>query len=40
MSRVDKCINNGPMERFFGNIKSEKYYLNNYKALEELKNDI
>ena len=31
MSRVDKCINNGPMERFFGNIKSEKYYLNNYK---------
>ena len=40
MSRVGKCIDNGPMEGFFGNIKSEKYYLNNYETLEELKNDI
>lgn len=26
MSRVGKCIDNGPMEGFFGNIKCEKYY--------------
>lgn len=40
MSRVGKCIDNGPMEGFFGTIKVEKYYLNRYNTLEELKNDI
>lgn len=40
MSRVGKCIDNGPMEGFFGTIKVEKYYLNRYDTLEELKNDI
>ena len=33
MSRVGKCIDNGPMEGFFGNIKIEKYYLNGYNTL-------
>lgn len=40
MSRVGKCIDNGPMEGFFGNIKVEKYYLKKYETLCELKNDI
>lgn len=40
MSRVGKCIDNGPMEGFFGNIKSEKYYLKKYSTLEELEKDI
>lgn len=40
MSRVGKCIDNGPMEGFFGNIKCEKYYLKKYIKLEELENDI
>lgn len=40
MSRVGKCIDNGPMEGFFGIIKCEKYYLNSYKTFEELKDDI
>ena len=40
MSRVGKCIDNGPMEGFFGNIKTEKYYLKKYKNLEELEKDI
>lgn len=40
MSRVGKCIDNGPMEGFFGNIKCEKYYLKKYKDLWELENDI
>lgn len=28
------------MEVFFGNIKVEKYYLNKYKTLDNLKHDI
>ena len=40
MSRAGKCIDNGPMERFFGIIKVEKYYLNKYTTLGDLKNDI
>ena len=26
MSRVAKCINNGPMEGFWGILKRERYY--------------
>lgn len=36
MSRVGKCIDNGPMEGFWGILKCEKYYLNRYDTLEEL----
>ena len=35
MSRVGKCIDNGPMEGFWGNLKTEKYYLKKYEKLEE-----
>jgi putative transposase len=40
MSRVGRCIDNGPMEAFWGTLKSEKYYLNKYHTFEELKQDI
>ena len=40
MSRGTKCIDNRPMEGFFGTIKVEKYYLNKYATLDDLKNDI
>lgn len=36
MSRVGRCIDNGPMESFWGTLKCEKYYLNRYETLEEL----
>ena len=37
MSRVGKCIDNGPMEGFFGTIKSEMFYQKKFQSLEELK---
>lgn len=36
MSRVGKCIDNGPMESFWGTLKCEKYYLHTYETFEEL----
>ncbi|MCM3489465.1 IS3 family transposase, partial [Alkalihalophilus marmarensis] len=36
MSRVGRCIDNGPMESFFGTLKCEKYYLNKYETFDEL----
>lgn len=40
MSRVGKCIDNGPMESFFGHFKCESYDLKNYSTYEELGKDI
>lgn len=40
MSRVGRCIDNGPMESFWGTLKCEKYYLHKYQTFEQLKNDI
>lgn len=40
MSRVGKCIDNGPMENFWGIIKVEMYRLNTYDTFEELEADI
>lgn len=40
MSRVGKCIDNGPMEGFWGTLKCEKYYLHKYHTFEDLKNAI
>lgn len=40
MSRVGRCIDNGPMESFWGTLKCEKYYLHTYQNFEELKKDI
>ncbi|MDG5473080.1 IS3 family transposase [Jeotgalibacillus sp. ET6] len=36
MSRVGRCIDNAPIESFFGTLKCEKYYLHTYKTFEEL----
>lgn len=40
MSRVGKCIDNAPMESFFGHFKCESYDLKQYKTFEELTKDI
>lgn len=40
MSRVGKCIDNGPMEAFWGMVKCEKYYLNQYNSFDDLMNAI
>ncbi|QPR70335.1 transposase family protein [Lysinibacillus macroides] len=37
MSRVGRCIDNGPIEAFWGILKCEKYYLHKYDSYEELK---
>lgn len=40
MSRVGKCIDNGPMEGFFGTLKVEMFYGKKFKSLDELKERI
>ena len=40
MSRVGRCIDNGPIEAFWGTLKVEKYYLHKFETYEELKNAI
>lgn len=36
MSRVAKCIDNGPIEGFWGPMRREMYYGKKYKTKEEL----
>ncbi|WP_410531044.1 IS3 family transposase [Streptococcus sp. VEG1o] len=40
MSRVGKCIDNAPIESFFGHFKTEAYHLKKYKTYDELVTDI
>lgn len=40
MYRVGRCIDNGPMEGFFGTLKVEMFYGEKFKAPEELKEKI
>ncbi len=40
MSRVGKCIDNSPIESFFGHFKRESYDLKQYTSYEELVSDI
>ncbi|AHD05531.1 transposase-like protein [Paenibacillus larvae subsp. larvae DSM 25430] len=40
MSQVGRCIDNGPMESFWGALKCEKYYLHTYHTFEDLERDI
>ncbi|WP_143139290.1 IS3 family transposase [Alkalibacterium sp. 20] len=40
MSCVGKCIDNGPMENFWGIIKEEMYRLTTYDTFEALETDI
>ena len=36
MSRVAKCIDNGPMEGFWGILKRERYYGKRFTSRQEL----
>ncbi|WP_148265090.1 IS3 family transposase [Clostridium sp. BNL1100] len=36
MSRISRCIDNGPMEAFWGMLKSEMYYLKKFNTYDEL----
>ena len=40
MSRVGRCIDNGPIEGFWGIIKSEMYHHHKYESLQDLKQAI
>lgn len=40
MSRVSRCIDNGPMEGFWGTLKAEMYYLRKFNTYEELEQAI
>src|SRR5690606_28064522 len=40
MSRVGKCIDNGPMESFWETLKCEKYDLHKYETFEDLRKAI
>ena len=40
MSRRGNCLDKAVIESFFGTLKSECYYLNEYKNVEDLKRDI
>lgn len=40
MSRVSRCIDNGPMEGFWGILKSEMYYLEKFHTFEDLDQSI
>ncbi len=40
MSRVSRCIDNGPMESFWGMLKSEMYYLRKFNSYNELETAI
>lgn len=40
MSRVSRCIDNGPMEGFWSTLKSEMYYLKKFNTYEELRQAI
>lgn len=40
MSRVARCIDNGPMEAFWGMLKSEMYYLRKFDTYEDLEKAI
>jgi len=40
MSRVGCCIDNGPMEAFWGTLKAEMYYLHSFLDYDSLKTAI
>lgn len=40
MSRVSRCIDNGPMEAFWGMMKSEMYYIRQFNTYSELETAI
>ena len=39
MSRKGTCLDNSPMENFFGILKQEIYYEKTFKSFKKLKNN-
>ncbi|MFR7760674.1 MAG: IS3 family transposase, partial [Peptoniphilus grossensis] len=40
MSRKGNCLDNSPMENFFGILKQEMYYGEDFKSYDNLRNEI
>jgi transposase InsO family protein len=40
MSRVSRCLDNQPIERFWGTFKSESYYLKSHTTYEDVVKDV
>lgn len=40
MSRKGNCLDNAVIENFFGTLKSELFYINKFKTIEELKSEV
>lgn len=40
MSRVNRCLDNQPIEQFWGTLKAERYYLKKHNTYEELFEDV
>ena len=40
MSRVGRCIDNGPMEGFWGTLKSEMFYLRKFHTYDQLRQSV
>ena len=40
MSRKGNCLDNAIIENFFGTLKSELFYIQKFKSVEELKHEI
>jgi transposase InsO family protein len=40
ISRISRCIDNGPMEAFWGMLKSEMYYLRKFNSYNELETTV
>lgn len=40
MSRVSRCLDNQPIERFWGTLKAESFYLTKYDAYDDLLKDV
>jgi transposase InsO family protein len=36
MARVGKCIDNGPMEGFYGHLKNDKFHGKKFNTMDEL----
>ena len=40
MSRIGRCIDNGPMEGFWGTLKAEMFHLNRFNDYDSLQNAV
>lgn len=40
MSRLSRCLDNQPIERFWGTFKAESFYLKKYDTCDEVLEDV